>query len=79
MRALLASLLLLTSVLCHAQVPAIDQAWPGKAATELSGPEFLPVEEAYQLDIDIENDRSIATKVSNRNLSQLFEYPEVRA
>jgi len=59
MRALLASLLLLTSVLCHAQVPAIDQGWPRQAATELSGPEFLPVEEAYQLAIEIENDRSL--------------------
>ncbi len=56
MRALLASLLLLTSILGHAQG---SQNWPGQSANGLNQPEFLPVEEAYQLAIEIEDNRSV--------------------
>ena len=62
MRALLASILLLTTSLCYAQS---DQTWAKQSADGLpaanisapgvSTPEFLPVEEAYQLAIEIED------------------------
>jgi len=62
MRALLASILLLTTSLCYAQS---DQIWANQSAGELStvtvvspgvsSPEFLPVEEAYQLSVEIED------------------------
>ena len=56
MRVLFASLLLLTSILAQAQV---NQTWPGQSASSLNQPEFLPVEEAYQLAIEIEGDHSV--------------------
>jgi len=69
MRALLASLLLLGTVLCNAQSEPQGQAWPGQkasalntaslGATAMSEPEFLPVDEAYQLAIEIEGDSGI--------------------
>jgi hypothetical protein len=48
MRALLASLLLLTSMLGHTQG---SQIWPEQNSASLSQPEFLPVEEAYNVAI----------------------------
>ena len=73
MRALLASLLLLGTVLAtlpgQAQNPTPGQAWPTQNSGALTGsglgaagmeqPEFLPVAEAYQLALEIEDDRSI--------------------
>jgi thiol:disulfide interchange protein len=56
MRALLASLLLLTSMLGHTQG---SQIWPEQNSASLSQPEFLPVEEAYRVAIEIESDRSV--------------------
>ena len=66
MRALLASILLLTTTLCYAQS---DQSWAKQIAggqpaanvisAGVSTPDFLPVEEAYQLAIDIEDQRHV--------------------
>lgn len=66
MRALLASILLLTTTLCYAQA---DQAWTEQTALgqpaanfiapAISTPDFLPVEEAYQLVIEIEDRRHV--------------------
>ncbi len=66
MRALLASILLLTTNLCFAQS---DQLWTKQSvgaqpvanamASSVSAPEFLPVEEAYQLAIEIEDQRHV--------------------
>ncbi len=66
MRALLASILLLTTTLCYAQS---DQTWAQQISGEqnaanviasgVSTPDFLPVEEAYQLAIDIEDNRHV--------------------
>jgi len=49
MRVLLASLLLLASSWCHAQTFGSTEGAPFGA----SGPEFLPVEEAYQLELEV--------------------------
>lgn len=55
MRAMLASLLLLISSTCYAQgFGAIDRNMPGAAT-----PEFLPVEEAYQLAVEILGEREV--------------------
>jgi len=60
MRVLLASLLLLSSALCLAQDSlTASQPWPGQDGATLSTAEFLPVEEAYQLAIEIEDNRNI--------------------
>lgn len=56
MRALLASLLLLTSMLGHTQG---SQIWPDQNSAGLNQPEFLSVEEAYKVAIEIESDRSV--------------------
>lgn len=69
MRALLATLLLLGTVLSHAQVSSTGQAWPAQNANALSSaglfapgmvePDFLPVEDAYKLAIELESERKI--------------------
>ncbi len=69
MRALLASLLLLTTALCNAQIGAENQTWSEQAPVGLSSsglsapglvtPDFLPVEEAYELALEIEDSRHI--------------------
>lgn len=69
MRTLLASLLLLSTVLVHAQSVTAGQSWSGENSgalnsTGLSGsgmkqPEFLPVEEAYQIALEIEDDHAV--------------------
>lgn len=66
MRALFASILLLTTALCYAQP---DQTWAqqiaegqpaaSSIAPGISTPDFLPVEEAYQLAVDIEDQRHV--------------------
>ncbi|MFT5710635.1 MAG: thiol:disulfide interchange protein [Halioglobus sp.] len=66
MRALLAGILLLTTSLCYAQS---DQIWANQSNGRLSTanmavpgastPDFLPVEEAYQLAVEIEDQRHI--------------------
>lgn len=56
MRALFASVLLLISSLCFAQgISAVDRSLTGAK----SAPEFLPVAEAYQLEVDILDERRI--------------------
>tara|TARA_B110000503_G_scaffold63672_2_gene100445 strand:+ start:34983 stop:36734 length:1752 start_codon:yes stop_codon:yes gene_type:complete len=55
MRALFASLLILISSICHAQnFGGSDRNVPGAAT-----PEFLPVDEAYQLEVEILDERSV--------------------
>ncbi|MDH4039761.1 MAG: protein-disulfide reductase DsbD [Gammaproteobacteria bacterium] len=57
MRALLASLLLLVTCLVHAQIGGSTAPAPfGAAAT---APQFLPVEEAYQLEVEVREDKSL--------------------
>lgn len=57
MRALLASLLLLASSLSYAQAfPAAGQATFGEPGGD---PEFLPVEQAYQLEVEILGDQDV--------------------
>jgi len=55
MRILLASLLLLASSWCHAQTFSSIEGAPFSA----SGPEFLPVEEAYQLEVEVLEERGL--------------------
>ena len=56
MRAVLASLLLLISGACLAQsFTAVDRNLPGATATQ----DFLPVEQAYQLDVEILDEHSV--------------------
>jgi len=56
MRAMLASLLLLISSACFAQAfGAADRSVLGAT----SGPDFLPVEQAYQLEVEILDERSV--------------------
>jgi len=56
MRAVLASLLLLISGACLAQsFTAVDRSLPGAAAAQ----DFLPVEQAYQLDVEILDEHSV--------------------
>jgi len=66
MRTLLAAVLLISTVLCHAQGAAGGQAWSaddlsssGLGASGMNQPEFLPVEQAYQIALEIEDDRSV--------------------
>lgn len=56
MRALLASLLLLIGGACHAQIVGNPEQNPFGATT---GPEFLPVEEAYQLEVEILDEQNV--------------------
>ena len=53
MRILIATLVLLTSTLGLAQAPPAENTWSTSGAG-LSQPDFLPVEEAYQLAVEIE-------------------------
>ncbi len=56
MRAMLASLLLLISGACLAQsFTAVDRSLPGATAAQ----DFLPVEQAYQLDVEILDEHSV--------------------
>ena len=57
MRALLAGFLLLVSGLALAQPAGLPVASPFGAAT--TGPQFLPVEEAYQLEVEVREDQSL--------------------
>ncbi len=58
MRALLAGLLLLVSGACLAQAfGTADRGLPGAGAA--AGPEFLPVEQAYQLEVEILDGHSV--------------------
>lgn len=55
MRVLLASLLLMASSWCNAQTFSSTEGAPFSA----SGPEFLPVEEAYQLEVEVLEERGL--------------------
>ena len=56
MRAMLASLLLLISGACLAQsFTTVDRSLPGATAAQ----DFLPVEQAYQLDVEILDEHSV--------------------
>jgi thiol:disulfide interchange protein DsbD len=56
MRAMLASLVLLISGACLAQsFTAVDRSLPGSTAAQ----DFLPVEQAYQLDVEILDEHSV--------------------
>ncbi len=57
MRALLAGFLLLVSGLTLAQPAGLPAASPFGAATV--GPQFLPVDEAYQLEVEVREDNSL--------------------
>ena len=59
MRALLASLLLLSTVLCQAQSATLGTVSSVLGPTGMNEQEFLPVEKAYQIALEIEGDRSI--------------------
>jgi len=56
MRPVLTALLLLISSVCTAQSLGAGKLDLGGVAGE---PEFLPVEEAYQLDVEIAGDREV--------------------
>ena len=63
MRAMLASLLLLISGACLAQAfTAVDRSLPGATAAQ----DFLPVEQAYQLDVEILDEHSVRLLLADR-------------
>jgi thiol:disulfide interchange protein len=57
MRTLLASLFLLLSGLAHAQLPGVVESNPFDSASDK--PQFLPVEQAYQLELEVVGDSSL--------------------
>ncbi len=67
MRTLLATVLLISTVLCcHAQGASGGQDWsedvlgsPELGTNSMNQPEFLPVEEAYQIALEIEGDHGV--------------------